>query len=75
MANPIGNLLTPLVTGRLGNPFENPMMAQSILKLTKSQTYFFFAQISEAYVRKLESGTALGQDDLEKILVQCIVNK
>lgn len=82
MANPVGNLLTPLVTDEedtvTGNPFENPMMAQSILKLTKSQTYFLkalgeeqTAQISEAYVKKLESGTALGQDDLEKILVQC----
>ena len=86
MANPIGNLLTPLVTDKedtvTGNPFENPMMAQSILKLTKSQTYFLKkiiweknnwlkVQISEAYVKKLESGTALGQDDLEKILVQC----
>ena len=82
MANPVGNLLTPLVTDKedtvTGNPFENPMMAQSILKLTKSQTYFLkalgeeqTAQISEAYVKKLESGTALGQDDLEKILVQC----
>ena len=47
MANPIGNLLTPLVTDKedtvTGNPFENPMMAQSILKLTKSQTYFLKA--------------------------------
>ena len=91
MANPIGNLLTPLVTDKedtvTENPFENPMMAQSILKLTKSQTYFLkalgeeqTAQISEAYVRKLESGTALGQDDLEKILVlnaktQELINK
>ena len=82
MANPLGNLATPLVTKKedtvTGNPFENPMMAQSILKLTKSQTYFLkalgeeqTAQISEAYIKKLESGTALGQDDLEKILVQC----
>ncbi len=81
-ANPIGNLLTPLVTNKedtvTGNPFENPMMAQSILKLTKSQTYFLnalgeeqTAQISQSYVKKLESGSALGQDDLEKILVQC----
>ena len=82
MANPLGNLAQPLVTKKedtvTGNPFENPMMAQSILKLTKSQTYFLkalgeeqTAQISEAYLKKLESGTALGQDDLEKILVQC----
>ena len=82
MANPLGNLAQPLVTKKedtvTGNPFENPMMAQSILKLTKSQTYFLkalgeeqTAQISEAYIKKLESGTALGQDDLEKILVQC----
>ena len=82
MANPVGNLLTPLVTDKedtvTGNPFENPMMAQSILKLTKAQTFFLkalgeeeTAQISEAYLKKLESGTALGQDDLEKILVQC----
>ena len=82
MANPVGNLLTPLVTNKedtvTGNPFENPLMAQSILKLTKSQTYFLkalgeeqTAQIADAYVKKLESGTALGQDDLEKILVQC----
>jgi len=82
MANPVGNLLTPLVTDEentvTGNPFENPLMAQSILKLTKSQTFFLkalgeeqTAKIADAYVKKLESGTALGQDDLEKILVQC----
>ena len=82
MANPVGNLLTPSFADKedtvTGNPFENPMMAQSILKLTTAQTYFLkalgedqTAQISEAYVKKLESGTALGQDDLEKILVQC----
>ena len=82
MANPVGNLLTPLVTDQedtvTGNPFENPLMAQSILKLTKSQTYFLkalgeekAAQVSTTYLKSLESGSALGQDDLEKILIQC----
>jgi hypothetical protein len=82
MANPMGNLLTPLVTDEedteTGNPFENPLMAQSILKLTKSQSFFLealgedqAAQIAKSYVKNLEAGSALGQDDLEKILVQC----
>ena len=65
MANPVGNLLTPLVTDKedtvTGNPFENPLMAQSILKLTKS--HFLKAlgeEQSDANCRcickKLESG-------------------
>ena len=29
------------------------------------------AQIAKSYVKNLEAGSALGQDDLEKILVQC----
>ena len=70
MANPVGNLLTPLVTDQedttTGNPFENPLMAQSILKLTKSQTYFLkalgeekAAQVSTTYLKSLESGQPL----------------
>ena len=81
MANPIGNLATPLVKQkedtRTGNPFENPAMFEAILALTKSQSFFFealgekqAAAVSKEYVKDLQSGSVLGDDGLEKLIIQ-----